>query len=78
MSATSPHQVSIQAIEAVSGVGVIVRLGLLVADIVHYLVLSLTRDLHDYKVTEAIHHLPQHRTMRNTIITQKTNFIKPS
>ena len=45
-SDTPPYQVSIQAIQAVPGVGVIVWLGLLVADIVHYLVLSLTRNLH--------------------------------
>ena len=45
-SNTPPYQVSIQAIQAVPGVGVIVWLGLLVADIVHYLVLSLTRNLH--------------------------------
>ena len=39
------YQVSIEAIEAVPGVWIIVRLGLLVANVVHYLMLSLSRNL---------------------------------
>lgn len=71
---TPPYQVSIQAIQAVPGVGVIVRLGLLVADIVHYLVFSLTGNLHTnhwsctpgtcMQITEATHQEPACKSLK--------------
>ena len=39
------HQVSVKSIETVASIGVIVRLGLLVPNIVHYLMLPFTWDL---------------------------------
>lgn len=70
---TPPYQVSIQAIQAVPGVGVIVRLGLLVADIVHYLVFSLTRNLYanHWSYTPISHTTEQCLYMYMHITTQK-------
>ena len=42
---TEQYQVGVQAVEAMPGVGVVAWLGLLVADVVHYLVLALPRHL---------------------------------